>query len=374
MGPVKQQSLSSRPRRVRTQHPLDIRSWVIGKDPETIYAMLVKRFDIVAEYIERHYASIRHGLHSQAELTLKALFGKDVLDKLPPLSQLISPEHVKGAGRWAAYTAISDYWRNHRDGTCYLPRVVIHGAPWEVGPDEIHVWDLDEEQLRTALTEIERLPDLYRDVLKQALAHAPAEPRFAERRVEEALREIRRDRAIAWENPFVHWVIFEVLKIAWHSANLDERETAVRALKHLFGAFYPDLAQHVSWREETLLPLLQEYQELRDKVFPLHGKLRKEGPSGALLRDFRRLDRRLTMKNLRAFRRQPGRAVTLTILAGRHRPLKPKRLSELLTLAGKAWGIRQAWEQFQALLTELPLPEQERLSSAFAPFALPAQS
>jgi hypothetical protein len=270
------------------------------------------------------------------------------------------------------------YWREHPHKGKYLPPIAIRGFPWEVFPGEVYVLDLGEDLLVQALRQS---PFELFDQRVKIPVGPPGE------RMPEALTPgflgmilgvIQFDGVVAWTTSLVQVAVFELLKTAHHSPHLRERRQAVAWLGKIFDAFFPDLSQHVSRREETLLPLLTNYENLHASVRPLQNDLRREGPARALLARFRdRLqDARIGLSDLRRWKSLGSRAVTLELLSRRVKT-SPRTLGDLLVLAGKARATQEAWDGFRRFWDVRP--ESARLAvlpsiSPYMPFTIPAPS
>jgi len=166
--------------------------------------------------------------------------------------------------------------------------------------------------------------------------------------VSAAIHEIRFGRAEAFFNPLVVVVTYELLKTAHYSPRLEERRLALDRLVAVFGAFEPDLSQHISRRADQLVPRLEAYETLYAALDALLRDLRGQGPTTALVDQFRdRVDPRVTRSDLKRWRRTSASTLALALVARRFR-LRPKTLADQLTLARKAREIQTAWGEYQA--------------------------
>jgi len=264
---------------------------------------------------------------------------------------LRTPEATGWLARLMAWNTVASYWSEHPLRGKYLPRIATRGLPWDLLPDEIHVLDLPPEQSRRALRESRFLQDL-----SQLTSHPPEDRdgtptlSISDELVSAAIHEIRFGRAEAFFNPLVVVVTYELLKTAHYSPRLEERRQAVGRLVAVFGAFAPDLSQHISRREDQLVPRLEAYETLSAALDPLLRDLRAQGPTTALVDQFRAcVDPRVTPSQLKRWSKTSASTLAMAVVAGRCR-LSPKTLADQLTLARTARRIQNAWGNYQATI------------------------
>ncbi len=336
------QALPARPLRARVHHPLEIRSWVVGKTPGQILDTLTARATCLMKTVEPYQEWLGRYV--------------DLLRTHASLLNIQPSPTTEGGLSAAACTlasqAIARYWWVHPypgplvelHRAKYLPPIVFNCAPPEVRPEEIHVLDLDLPFLKEGAS----------GGLSGPLPDLPPEPSAPSPSldflIEWAIADIRfsHGQTSSFFHPVVFHVLTELLKTAHFSPHRENRKHAVAPLKDLFSAFMPDLSQHVSRRVETLLPRLDAYEGLVAELKPLHRRLQDEGLTRVLLAAVRdRINPRVTMADLRAWRVGSLSEMAITILAGRE-GLSPKTLTDQLTLARKARGIQDAWDRFRA--------------------------
>lgn len=124
------------------------------------------RVELVDTRLGAHLGEVRPALEG-----MLAAFAR-FFGILPPA---LPPEAPRQVARETALRAIAGYWSQHPapGRQAYrLPRIVWWGAPWAVGPEAIHVFDLKENALRRALeANLSSAPTLF-----QLQAQAVASP------------------------------------------------------------------------------------------------------------------------------------------------------------------------------------------------------
>ena len=327
--------------RSRTHSPLAIRSWVIGKTPDEIQDMLTERMATMDDAVEPYRDVIGRFLYPMLDESLKTL-------GFPPGPH--TPEVTGWLARLLAWNAVARFCWDHPLRGKYLPGIATRGTPWDLLPDEIHVLDLPPDLSARALRESRFLKDLSALATPDAGAGDPAPPvSISDQLVHAAIHEIHFGRAEAFFNPLVVFVTYELLKTAHYSANLHERRHALDRVVEVFVAFEPDLSQHLVRRAEQLVPRLQAYEALQAALDPLLGDLRRQGPTRALLAQFRlRVHPRVTQSDLKRWQQASSASTIALALVARQSRLSPKTLADQLTLARKARDIEQAWGKYQA--------------------------
>jgi hypothetical protein len=334
-------SVRRRHPRGRTHSPLEIRSWVIGKTPDEIHDMLTERIAAVEDAVEPYREVIARFLYPMLDESFRTL-------GFPAGPH--TPEVTGWLARLMAWNTVARFWWDHPLRRKYLPGIATRGAPWDLLPDEIHVLDLPPELSGRALRESRFLRDLSALATPDAGAGDPApQVSISDQLVLAAIHEIHVGRAEAFFNPLVVFVTYELLKTAHYSANLQERRHALDRVGDVFAAFEPDLSQHVVRRAEQLVPRLQAYEALQAALDPLLGDLRRQGPSRALLAQFRRrVHPRVTQSDLKRWQQARSASMIALALVARQSRLSPKTLADQLALARKARDIEQAWGKYQA--------------------------
>jgi hypothetical protein len=333
------QRAQARSRR-RTHHPLDIRSWVVGKDPDAIRDILAERVDTLENTLEPY---------REIMTRLADVFGKAAAELVTgrPAAPF-SPDRLAHLRRLLASNQVRAYFRENPYRDKFLPRIADRGAPWEVLPDEIHIFDLPSEAIRTGLQNAGPIFDSLERVERMINLESTKEPEqpvaMTELLVNVLVDQIYAERALAWWNPFVQHAILELLKTAHYSPFLEERRQAAAWLREVFHAFMPDLSQHLERRDEQLLDRLQQYEDLYEKVAALHRDLKTLGrvTPGLLTRARQDVDPRIRAVELRAWSLDTASDITLALLAEGLK-ISSATLADQLTQARRARRIQDSW-------------------------------
>ena len=323
--------------RRRTHHPLDIRSWVVGKDPEDIRQTLAERNETIETALEAYQDTVTR---------LAKIFGAFAAELLTGRpSAPLSPDRLVHGRRLLAFHQVRSYYRQNPYRGKFLPRIADRGGPWDVLPDEIHILDLPSDVIRTGLQNAGPILASMERVFEAELDHEPKPSGVTPRLIVAALvDEIYAERAMAWWNPFVQVGILELLKTAHYSADLEERRQAADWLNEVFHAFMPDLTQHLERRDDVLMERLQQYEAKHAKVESVHRELKtlRRVTPALLARARQDIDPRLRKVELAAWIRKTASDVTLALLAPQFK-ITSATLSDQLTQARKARKIQDAW-------------------------------
>ncbi len=324
--------------RQRIEEPLTIRSWAAGKSPAGIYALLAAKISVLNDELIEPYGP-----------ALRELFCR----VLPPpepgteagLEQLLDRLVLRGP-----CNLISRYYRSepYRPGR-WLPRIVVDGFPWEVGPGEIHWLDLHPDLLRTAAN---ALRPVFESI--QAMATRPVENRpvgLTSQLIAEAKELIEFDPVWAETEPLVIFVRHELLKTAYHADDRAEQNEATVTYDELRMLALPDFSQQRKWGDAQLFELRQEYADLCRRARLLLRELvqsRGRATRAVVQRARDRLKQPgIDEQDLRRWHRQKftPRRLALELLAA-HRQLSVRRLEDLLQRSRRVRLIRWAWVLF----------------------------